>query len=72
MFADLTKDTMCAVAYLRSQPKKHSADLALVVGKEQSGTDEASFNTPIGIASGSPGSGKVEWTVSQGTRNEDK
>ena len=60
MFADLSKDTMCAVAYLRSQPKKYSADLALVVGKEQSGTNEASFNTPIGIASGSPGSSKVK------------
>ena len=33
VFADASEDTMCAVAYLRSQPKKHSADLAFVFGK---------------------------------------
>ena len=26
VFADASEDTMCAVAYLRSQPKEHSAD----------------------------------------------
>ena len=33
MFADASEDTMCAVAYLRSQPKENSADLAFVIGK---------------------------------------
>ena len=33
LFADASEDTMCAVAYLRSQPKEHSADLAFVIGK---------------------------------------
>ena len=33
MFADASEDTMCAVAYLRSQPKEYSADLAFVIGK---------------------------------------
>ena len=33
VFADASEDTMCAVAYLRSQPKKYSADLAFVIGK---------------------------------------
>ena len=32
MFADASEDTMCAVVYLRSQPKEHSADLAFVIG----------------------------------------
>ena len=54
MFADASEDTMCAVAYLRSQPKEYSADLAFVIG------------TPTGIASGSHGS-EVERTDSQGT-----
>ena len=72
VFADASEDTMCAVAYLRSQPKEYSADLAFVIGKKmQSGTDEASFNTTIGVASGSHGS-EVERTDSQGTWNEDK
>ena len=31
--ADAYEDTMCAVAYLRSQPKEYSADLAFVIGK---------------------------------------
>ena len=26
LFADASEDTMCAVAYLRSQPKEYSAD----------------------------------------------
>ena len=30
---DASEDTMCAVAYLRSQPKEYSADLAFVIGK---------------------------------------
>ena len=33
VFADVSEDTMCAVAYLRSQPKEYSADLAFVIGK---------------------------------------
>ena len=33
VFAEASEDTMCAVAYLRSQPKKYSADLAFVIGK---------------------------------------
>ena len=33
VFADPSEDTMCAVAYLRSQSKKHSVDLAFVMGK---------------------------------------
>ena len=33
LFADASEDTMCAVAYLRSQPKEYSADLAFVIGK---------------------------------------
>ena len=33
LFADASEDMMCAVAYLRSQPKKHSVGLAFVIGK---------------------------------------
>ena len=33
VFADASEDTMCAVAYLRSQPNEYSADLAFVIGK---------------------------------------
>ena len=33
VFADASEDTMCAVAYLRSQPKEYSADLAFVIGE---------------------------------------
>ena len=33
VFADASEDTMCAVAYLHSQPKEYSADLAFVIGK---------------------------------------
>ena len=33
MFADASEDTMCAMAYLSSQPKKYSAHLAFVIGK---------------------------------------
>ena len=33
LFADASEDTMCAVAYLRSQPKGYSPDLAFVIGK---------------------------------------
>ena len=33
VFTDASEDTMCAVAYLRSQPKEYSADLAFVIGK---------------------------------------
>ena len=33
MFADASEDAMCTVAYLRSQPKKYSADLAFVIRK---------------------------------------
>ena len=33
VFADASEDTMCAVAYLRSQPKEYSADLTVVIGK---------------------------------------
>ena len=35
MFADASEDTMCAVAYLRSQPKKNSADLNFVIEKNR-------------------------------------
>ena len=33
LFADASEDTMCAVAYLRSQPKEYSSGLAFVIGK---------------------------------------
>ena len=33
VFADASDDTMCAVAYLRSQPKEYSADFSFVIGK---------------------------------------
>ena len=33
VFVDASEDTMCAVAYLRSQPKEYSADLAFVIRK---------------------------------------
>ena len=33
VFADAYENTTCAVAYLRSQPKEYSADLAFVIGK---------------------------------------
>ena len=33
VFADASEETMCAVAYLRSNPKEYSADLASVIGK---------------------------------------
>ena len=33
VFADASEDTMCAVAYLRPQPKEYSADLSFVIGK---------------------------------------
>ena len=33
VFADASEDTMCAVAYLLSQPKEYSADLTFVIGK---------------------------------------
>ena len=33
VFADASEDTMCAVAFLRSQPKEYSADLSFVIGK---------------------------------------
>ena len=33
VFDDASEDTMCAVAYLRSQPKEYSADLTFVIGK---------------------------------------
>ena len=33
MFADASEDTMCAVAYLRSQAIEYSADLTFVIGK---------------------------------------
>ena len=33
MFADASEDTMCALAYLRSQPREYSAVLAFVTGK---------------------------------------
>ena len=33
LFADASEDTMCAVAYLSSQPKEYSADLAFVIEK---------------------------------------
>ena len=33
VFADASEDTMCTVAYLRSQPKRYSDDLAFVIGK---------------------------------------
>ena len=32
VFTDASEDTMCAVAYLRSQPKKYSTDLTFVIG----------------------------------------
>ena len=35
VFADASEDTMCAVAHLRSQPKKYSAVLAFVNGKSR-------------------------------------
>ena len=33
VFTDASEDTMCAVAYLRSQAKEYSADLSFVIGK---------------------------------------
>ena len=33
VFADASEDTMCAMAYLRSQPKQRSAYLAFLIGK---------------------------------------
>ena len=33
MFTEASEVTMCAVAYLRSQSKQYSADLAFVIGK---------------------------------------
>ena len=33
VFADASEDTMCAVAYLRSQPKEYPAGMAYVIGK---------------------------------------
>ena len=33
VFADASEDTMCAVAYLRSQPKEYSSGLAFVIRK---------------------------------------
>ena len=33
VFSDASEDTMCAVAYLRSQPKEDSADSAFIIGK---------------------------------------
>ena len=33
VFADASDDALCAVAYLRSQPREYSADLAFVIGK---------------------------------------
>ena len=33
VFADASENTMCSVAYLRSQPKEYSAYLAFVIGK---------------------------------------
>ena len=48
MYADASEDTMWAVAYLSSQTKGYSADIAFVIAT-RSGTDEASFNTSIGI-----------------------
>ena len=72
VFADASDDALCAVAYLRSQPRKYSADLAFVIGIcHWSDTYEASFNTPNGNASRSLGS-EVEGTDSQGTRIDDK
>ena len=35
VFADASEDTICAVAFLRSQPKEYSADLAFVIGKSR-------------------------------------
>ena len=32
VFADASEDTICAVAYLRSQLKEYPADLAFVIG----------------------------------------
>ena len=66
VFADASEDTMSAVAYLRSKPKEYSADLSICYWKMQSGTDESSFNTATGIASGSHGR-EVEGTDSQVT-----
>ena len=35
VFSDASEDTMCAVAYLRSQPKEYSSGLAFVIGKSR-------------------------------------
>ena len=35
MFADASEDTMCSVAYLHSQTKAYSADLAFFIGKSR-------------------------------------
>ena len=70
MFADASEGMMCALAFLGLQPKEYPADLAFVIGN-YSGIDETSFNTTIGIASGSHDS-EVERTHSQGSRKEDK
>ena len=59
---------MCAVAYLRSQPKEYSSGLAFVIRKCR--VDETSLNTTLGISSSGDGS-EIERTNCQRTRDED-
>ena len=70
VFADASEDTMCC-GLSTLTTKRILSWLSICHWKMQSSTDEASFNTAIGIASGSHGS-EVERTDSQGTWNEDK
>ena len=65
VFADALEDTMCAVAYLRSQPKECSADLAFLIGKCRVAPMRHLSRPRL---NGS----EIERTDSQGTRNEDK
>ena len=71
VFAYASEDTMCPVAYLRSQPKKINSWIRIGHWKIQSGTGEASFNTTIGITSGRIGS-EVEGRDSQVKEHEIK
>ena len=58
--------TRCVQWPIYIQKQKILSGLRICQLKMQSGTDEASFNTPTGVASGIHGS-EVEGTGSQGT-----
>ena len=63
VFADASEDTMCAVAYLRLQPKEYSAGLAFVIGKFRV--------APMRHLSSSGDCSEIERTNCQRTRDED-